>query len=37
MDRLDRIEKLLDKLAKSQAEADQQRAKDKTETDQQSW
>ena len=35
MDRFDRIEELLDKLAKLQAEADQQRAKDKAEADQQ--
>ena len=33
MDRLDRIEKILEKVAKSQAEADRQRAKDGAEAD----
>ena len=33
MDRLDRVEKILEKIAKSQAESDQQRAKDKAEAD----
>ena len=35
MDRLDRIEKILEKVAKSQAEADRQRAADRAEADRQ--
>ena len=35
MDRLDRIEKILEKLAKSQSEADRQRAKDRAEDNRQ--